>query len=230
MKRASLTLLIVLAEWNFAFAGTVRGTVHAEGRLEASSESSSGAYASRRYKFAERVNYAELQDFIVFVDGPVSTNLPDTNLVAKVETHRVTQRGAVFTPHVLPVQVGTTVDWPNNDDIYHNVFSMSETKPFDLGLYAHPELKRVTFDKPGRVDVFCSIHSRMNCIVLVLQNPWFAAADADGNYTIQNVPAGKYRLKAWHERLPAETKEIIVPETGEVKMDFTLRIKNLPKL
>src|SRR5262249_29144523 len=135
-----------------------------------------------------------------------------------------------FRPHILPVVMGTTVEWPNNDDIFHNVFSMSEAKPFDLDLYkGNPPEKHVTFDKAGRVDVFCSIHASMHCIVLVLENPYFAPVDDQGHYRIPNVPAGKYRLKAWHERLPAETHEITVSETGEVKTDFVLGIKNLPK-
>ena len=92
-----------------------------------------------------------------------------------------------------------------------------------------PEIKPVTFDKPGRVDVFCSIHSTMSCIVLVLKNPYFAAANGKGVYSITNVPAGTYKLKAWHERLPSQTREVVVPESGEVKVDFTLGITNLPK-
>jgi Carboxypeptidase regulatory-like domain len=142
----------------------------------------------------------------------------------------VAQKSATFSPHVLPVMVGTTVEWPNYDTIYHNVFSISDAKSFDLDLYkGNPPDKRVTFDKPGRVDVFCSIHKDMNCIVLVLENPYFASTDENGNYTIPNVPPGKYKLKAWHERLPAAEREIIVPADGGVKADFVLGIKNLPK-
>ena len=74
----------------------------------------------------------------------------------------------------MPIVEGTTVDWPNNDDILHNVFSYSEAKPFDLDLYKAPVVKHVTFDKPGRVDVFCSIHTRIDYVVLVLENPFFA--------------------------------------------------------
>jgi hypothetical protein len=135
----------------------------------------------------------------------------------------------VFSPHVLPVVAGTTVEWPNQDDIYHNVFSISEAKQFDLGLYKHPEVKRVQFDRAGRVDAFCSIHKSMNCIILVLENPYFATSDAQGRYHIANVPPGTYKLKAWHERLPSLTKEVTVPENGEVRVDFILGILNLPK-
>jgi hypothetical protein len=124
---------------------------------------------------------------------------------------------------------GTTVEWPNNDDILHNVFSFSEAMPFDLDLYKAPVVKKVTFDKPGRVDVFCSIHTRMNCIVLVLENPYFARANEKGQYVISNVPPGTYKLKAWHERLPSQVKDLTVGDQSEIKVDFLLGITNLPK-
>jgi len=107
---------------------------------------------------------------------------------------------------------------------------MSETKPFDLDLYkGNPPEKKVTFDKPGRVDVFCSIHEKMNCVVLVLENSYFAVTDSRGRFVITNVPPGTYKLKAWHERLPARTETIVVPESGEVKQDFVLGIQGLPR-
>lgn len=211
-------------------AGTISGTVRARGKEGVGTEATGGAYESRKFKFAERVNYAELRDFIVYIDQPSSEKLaPPAQAVQVITTRKVSQKGAMFTPHVLPVLVGTTVEWPNNDEIFHNVFSMSDPKPFDLGLYKNPEVKRVTFDKPGRVDVFCSIHAAMNCIVLVLENPHFATADANGHYALAQVPAGVYRLRAWHERLPSQVQEVTVPESGEVKCDFTLGITNLPK-
>jgi len=149
--------------------------------------------------------------------------------VQVVTTKKITQKGAMFSPHILPVVAGTTVEWPNNDEIFHNVFSISDAKQFDLGLYKHPEIKRVTFDKPGRIDVFCSIHAAMNCVILVLPTPHFAGTDDKGRYSITNMPPGTYKLRAWHERLPSQVKEITVPDNGEVKVDFTLGITNLPK-
>ncbi len=212
------------------FAGDITGTVHAEPR--AGTETAGGAggnYDSRKYKFVQRVDYSAMQDFVVSIEGTVGTNsAPNTNVIA-VTTSRVAQKAATFSPHVLPVLAGTTVEWPNNDDIYHNVFSDSDAKRFDLGLYkGNPPEKRVTFDKAGRVDVFCSIHENMHCIVLVMPNPYFATTDASGHYSITNVPPGTYKLKAWHERLPAAEQEIIVPANGVVQSDFTLTIKNLP--
>jgi plastocyanin len=212
-----------------AVAGTITGNVSAQGKNSAADAIVDGAYASRKFKFVEKVDYAAMHDFVVYIDGPVGAKAAPPEKPAQVVTRHVSQKGAIFSPHVLPVLVGTTVEWPNNDDIYHNVFSFSEIKPFDLGLYKSPQVEKVTFDKPGRVDVFCSIHTRMNCIILVLENPYYASTNDKGVYAIPNVPAGTYKLKAWCERLPSQTKEIVVPETGEVKVDFLLGITNLPK-
>ncbi len=210
-------------------AGTISGTVRAQGK-ESPDAAGGGKYDSRKFKFAERIEYAEINEFVVYLEGTIGTNAAQPGKTAEVATNRkINQKGAMFSPHILPVMVGTTVEWPNHDDILHNVFSISETKPFDLGLYKHPEVKRLTFDKPGRVDAFCSIHKAMNCVILVLENPHFAATDERGRYAIPNVPAGAYKLRAWHERLPSQVKDITVPETGEVRMDFTLGITNLPK-
>ena len=230
MKKIVTALLLAAAYLQSACGGTILGTVHAEGKPEAEDAAGGGAYASRKYKFAERINYAEMRDFVVYIKGPVGTNttLPPSKPVV-VNTTRIRQEGAAFAPHVLPIVAGTTVEWPNNDQIFHNVFSVSEPKPFDLLLYKAPVVKSVTFDKAGRVDVFCSIHANMHCVVLVLENPYFAGVDEHNHYSISNVPPGTYQLTAWHERMPPQVKEITVPATGDVKTDFVLGISNLPK-
>jgi plastocyanin len=228
--RFFLEPIVLVAMCAPALAGTIVGNVSAEGKVDADNDpTANGAYGNRKYKFAEKVDYSAMHDFVVYVEGSSGTNNVATNST-QVTTTRVAQEDAMFSPHVLPIMVGTTVEWPNNDTIYHNVFSMSDAKQFDLGLYkGNPPDKKIAFDKPGRVDVFCSIHSNMHCIILVLENPYFAATDEDGNYKIPNVPPGTYKLKAWHERLPSDEKEIVVPTNGEVKVNFTLGIKNLPQ-
>jgi plastocyanin len=211
-------------------AGTITGLVRAHGKEGLEQGDGGGKYDSRKYKFAERIDYGEVRDFVVYIESTAGTNTAIAEKpVAVVTTRKINQKGAMFSPRVLPVMVGTTVEWPNQDSIFHNVFSISDAKPFDLGLYKHPEVKRVTFDKPGRVDAFCSIHKAMNCIILVVETPYFAATDDQGRYTITSVPPGTYRLKAWHERLPRQVKEVIVPNSGEVRVDFLLGITNLPK-
>jgi plastocyanin len=231
--RAALLLLTLILVGTVAHGGTITGTVNAQGKEGTDDPACGGKYASRQFKFAERVNYQEMHDFVVFIEGRVGTNMTAPKNPVQVVTTRpssVLQKGAMFEPHVLSVMMGTSVEWPNHDEIYHNVFSFSESNPFDLGLYKKDDpIKSITFANAGRVDVFCSIHSRMNCIVLVLENPFFATTDKKGKYQILNVPAGTYKLKAWHERLPSLAKEISVPESGELKVDFTLGIMNLPK-
>ena len=206
-------------------AGTIVGHVRAESRPEVKEDLDAGKYESRKYKFIERIDYDQLKDFVVYIDQPgLGSNFP-----AQKPVTVIIQKDGTFKPHVLPVLIGTTVEWPNHDEIYHNVFSMSEPKPFDLGIYKSKEIKRVTFDRPGRVDVFCSIHTRMNCVVLVLENPFFSATDQRGAFKINNVPAGTYPLRAWHERLPGQTKNVTVTDQGETVVEFVLTVSGLPQ-
>jgi plastocyanin len=220
---AIIFMLLALAETR---AGDLFGTVKAQPKPELAQASggSGGKYESRKYKFVETIKYDEIKDFVVYIDKPMANVTPPSKPVEVV-----TQRDATFTPHVMPVVVGTQVTWPNYDDIFHNVFSVSDAKNFDLGLYKHPTVNTVTFDKAGRVDVFCSIHTKMNCVVLVLENPFFAATNGKGEYRITGIPAGTYKVKAWHERLPGQAREIVIPEQGEVRADFVVGVVNIPK-
>ena len=133
------------------------------------------------------------------------------------------QRDERFVPHVLAVTTGTVVDFPNSDRIFHNVFSLSKTRPFDLGRYAAGRSKAVTFDRPGIVRVFCDIHSHMNAFILVFNHPFFALTDMDGRYRIDNVPPGTYSLVAWNEGVSSGPQAVVVPEGGEAELDFALR-------
>jgi plastocyanin len=212
-------------------AGTIVGKVRAEGKAQAEQSRHGGNYDSHALKHAEKVDYEGMNDFVVYILGQVGTNQAAPSKPLQVVTQKkVSQKGATFDPHVLPIVKNTTVEWPNNDDIFHNVFSYSEAQPFDLGLYKSGEPnKSVTFTNVGQVDVFCSIHSSMSCVLLVLENPYFAKSNEKGTYKIPGVPAGTYKLVAWHERMPKEYQTVTVPESGEVEVDFTLGIKNLPK-
>ena len=112
---------------------------------------------------------------------------------------RLDQRNETFVPHVLAIVAGTTVDFPNNDRTYHNVFSLSTTKTFDLGRYAVGQSKSVRFDRPGIVRVFCDIHSHMSAFILVFAHRYFAVTDDEGRYRLDNVPPGTYTVVAWNE-------------------------------
>jgi len=132
------------------------------------------------------------------------------------------QRDERFVPHVLAITTGTVVDFPNSDRIYHNVFSLSKTKPFDLGRYAVGRSKQIKFDRPGIVRVFCDIHSHMNAFILVFSHPFFARTEADGGYRIENVPPGTYNVVAWNEGTSSEPKPVTVPESGAAELDFSI--------
>ena len=105
---------------------------------------------------------------------------------------------------------GTTVDFPNNDRTYHNVFSLSKTKRFDLGRYAAGRSKAVRFDRPGIVRVFCDIHSHMNAFILVFAHRYFGVTDAAGRYQIDGVPPGTYTLSAWFDGSVQDQRTVTV--------------------
>lgn len=196
-------------------AGSLVGTVVARGATD-SGGGGGDKYASRKFKFLDRTEYDSLRDFVVSIEGPVGApSRPPTRKA-------ITQVDGTFLPHVLPVMVGDTVDMLNEDKIFHNVFSLSDAREFDLGLYQKPEKKSVVFDKVGRVDVMCSIHTQMSCVVLVLENSFFALTDEAGRYVIKGLPAGKYVVRAWHERLPSVRREIVVAAEAETQADFVL--------
>ena len=133
------------------------------------------------------------------------------------------QRNETFVPHVLAVTTGTTVDFPNSDRIYHNVFSLSKTQPFDLGRYPVGRSKSVRFDRPGIVRVFCDIHSHMSAFILVFNHPFFAVTDGTGRFRIDNVPPGTYTVVAWNEGVSSESHTVTVTDGTTVESDFALR-------
>jgi plastocyanin len=134
---------------------------------------------------------------------------------------RMDQRGERFVPHVLAITVGSVVDFPNNDETYHNVFSLSDTRSFDLGRYAAGHSKAVRFERPGIVRVFCDIHSHMNAFILVFAHRYFAVTDAEGRYHLDNVPPGTYTVVMWNEAWPQETRQVTIPDAGgEVDVSF----------
>ncbi|MGH7525767.1 MAG: cupredoxin domain-containing protein [Gemmatimonadales bacterium] len=119
-----------------------------------------------------------------------------------------------FSPHVLVVPVGSTVSFPNHDPFNHNVFSLSEEHPFDLGLYGRGETRSVRFDRAGVVRVYCNVHAQMSALVVVRDNPYFGQPSTDGSFALAAVPPGNYVAHAWHERTPEVTRELTVPAAG----------------
>ncbi len=142
---------------------------------------------------------------VVYLTGD---NLPP--IVPPDSVVKMAQKDKMFMPSVLAVSVGSSVDFPNLDPFFHNVFSYSKPKPFDLGRYPKGKSERVIFDKPGIIKVFCEIHFSMRAYVHVLETPYFATSDEKGNFAIKNVQPGPYTLNVWQENLENLTRPIDV--------------------
>ncbi|HEY3120487.1 MAG TPA: hypothetical protein VGL15_07680 [Vicinamibacteria bacterium] len=134
----------------------------------------------------------------------------------------MTMKGKAFTPRVVAVPVGGTVQFPNEDPILHNAFSVSGDNKFDLELYKRPKSGSHTFEHPGVVRIYCNIHPQMEGVVVVRDNPYFTKAAEDGSFTIEGVPPGKHTLKAWHERANEVETTVNVPAEGPVAAKLTV--------
>ncbi|HET7745922.1 MAG TPA: DUF2012 domain-containing protein [Vicinamibacteria bacterium] len=156
----------------------------------------------------------DLSDVVVYVDGVKAKPKPDKATMV--------MKGKSFAPRVVAVPVGGTVEFPNEDPIFHNVFSVSGENRFDLALYKRPKTGSWTFQHPGVAKVYCNIHPQMSAVVVVRDNPYFAKAAADGTFTIENVPAGRHVVKAYHERAAEASVEVTVPAQGAVQAQLAL--------
>ena len=169
----------------------------------------------RKKLFGRPEAEAEVRDVVVYVTG-FSGRAPEA--LASLD-----QRGEQFRPRLLPIVVGQSVEFPNRDRIYHNVFSVSPAHAFDLGQYKSSDPpKRERFERPGLVPVYCNIHPHMIAYVIVLENAAYALAGRDGTYTIAGVPPGKHTLHAWTPGAEPVRREIEVREGGVVNADFEL--------
>ncbi len=160
------------------------------------------------------------------VVGKVAVPKPD-HVVVYIEnvpgsypaTHaKIDQQGKVFTPFVLPVVQGSTVEFHNSDNLAHNVMGVGGDE-FNLGSFSKDSVREHTFNKPGQVSLLCNIHPEMEAHVLVLQNPYFARPDGNGQFHLANVPAGDYVIKAWYDR-KVKKQNVKVPANGSVTVDF----------
>ncbi|MBW7995612.1 MAG: hypothetical protein FVQ81_03355 [Candidatus Glassbacteria bacterium] len=161
-------------------------------------------------------NSANVVVFVEQAEGPFSVS----------EEHAIMdQKGMKFIPHVLPVLLGTTVDYLNSDNVMHNVFTPSKVADkFNLGTWPQGESRSFTFKKQGTAVMLCNVHPEMEAWVVVLQNPYFAVTDKSGAYSIENLPAGTYTLKLWHEKLKNFEPQIVnVPAEGKVVSDLNLK-------
>jgi plastocyanin len=186
--------------------------------LLASQPAAAGEVQGRVSLDFEGTRLADLGPIVVFLESEQGGG------AAAAGTKRATirQHNARFEPDFLVVTAGQKVEMPNDDTIFHNVFSFSKPNDFDLGVYPSGESKTVTFAHPGLVKLYCSIHESMSGAVLVVPSPWFGTATGAGSYRITDVPPGRYRLTVWNEKLPSTTRSIEVRPEGTRHADLAL--------
>ena len=159
-------------------------------------------------------------DVVVWLDAP--------NAPAGLQRGKVVldQRNITFTPHVLAVRVGTLVDFPNDDPIFHNVFSLSSAATFDLRRYPKGQSRSQQFTKAGIVKVYCNIHSHMSATILVLDHPYFTVPELDGTFELPNVPAGQYTIVGWHERVGERRIDVKVERGKATAVKISLPVED----
>lgn len=184
--------------------------------LPAAAQEGPASVAGRVTLAVEGVRLSDLGQTVVFLSGDASESAPP----AKRSTIR--QRNAYFTPDFLAIAVGQSVDMPNDDAIFHNVFSFSKPNDFDLGLYPAGESRRVTFDHAGVVKIYCSIHESMSGTIFVSPSPWFAVASAAGDFEIRGIPPGHHKLRVWNEKLPEAVRELTLRPGENARVDISL--------
>ena len=156
---------------------------------------------------------------VVYLDGP---GLPPGPAVSA----EITQKGRHFEPAIVHVPVGSTVSFPNADPIFHNVFSLSKAKQFDLGYYPEGRTRVVRFEKSGVVQVYCHLHSNMSAAVLVVPSAWHVQPGGDGSFSFTGVPEGRHEVVAWHRSAGAFKRWIDVPAAGSTDIAITIPLRD----
>jgi plastocyanin len=176
-----------------------------------------GSYPGRTVALPSARQTSELQNVIVFADTDVPEPTPPMRVVMRQDHEE-------FVPHVVAVTAGSTVDFPNGDLVFHNVFSLSRVATFDLGRYPRNASKSQTFTKPGLVKVFCHLHSHMSAVVRVFAHPHFAVPDDAGRVSLEGLPVGRHVVAAWHERVGEIRREVTVTagEAATVSLSLPL--------
>jgi len=220
-KRLGAFLFIVLA--SALWAGEVEGVVEIHSRLgnrpTGKLQRHPGQNNGPLYQAPARPpsNQDEVSNVVLYLlNTPGGPN--------KVTHAKMNQKNRQFSPYVLPVLEGSTVDFVNGDGIFHSVYSQAECgPPFHLPEFPQGESRSITFPQPGDVELFCAIHSQMNAHILVLDTGFFTMPDGDHKFRLQGIPAGKHILKAWHPRLKSPVTKIIeVPASGSLHLDLSL--------
>ena len=192
---------------------TVRGRVVID--IPPGGRRPSSAYPSRAVAQAQLAPPSEVENVVVFLKDAPARPVPPRRTAIR-------QRGETFLPRVIAVPVGSTVDFPNDDPIYHNVFSRSETRPFDLGLYQSGQARELVFDREGIVRVGCNLHANMSATVVVVSAPHYAITDRRGRFFFRSLEPGRYRLRAYGERGNEPTTQELMVSAGDNTVSVAL--------
>ena len=165
---------------------------------------------------------SELRNVVLYLKGAAYAG------VLPAMHRQIRQEHETFVPRVVAVTRGSVVDFPNGDPFFHNVFSLSAASTFDLGRYPDSHSRSRQFTKAGLVKVYCHIHSHMSATILVLDHPYFAVPDLDGSFTLANVPAGRYTIVGWHERVGEQSEPIQVEAGRAATIDLSLPVGDAP--
>jgi plastocyanin len=200
--------------------GAISGRVKLTARVR--SPLPSNVYPSRTIGKHAAPAIPEIRNVVIYLKDPAFRG------VLRTTKSELKQEDETFIPHVLAITRGSTVDFPNGDPFFHNVFSLSSTSTFNLGRYPRGETRGQRFNKPGLVKVFCDIHSHMSASILVLDHPYFAIPAADGAFELPNIPAGRYTLVGWHERVGERTLTVRVDAGQTATVNLTVPVEDQP--
>jgi plastocyanin len=201
--------------------GSVSGLVTLTSRVRGTALPSN-VYTPRAIHQHDAAPAPELKNVVVYLK-----NVKYAGVLAP--THEaIRQEHETFLPHVLAVTRGSTVDFPNDDPFFHDVFSLSSAATFDLGHYPPGQSRSQKFAKAGLVKIYCHIHSQMSASILVLDHPYFAIPNLDGTFTLPNVPAGHYTIVGWHERIGERTASVDVEPGKTAAVNLSLPVEDAP--
>lgn len=193
---------------------------------ESRASANASVSGSIRVVDANRQRVRQQPPVVVFIEGTDDTTRARLRQIETGSSQpHISHRNRQFSPRVLPVQVGTQVDFRNDDGIFHNAFSLSRTKPFDLGIYPQGTEKRVAFDAPGLVRVYCNIHPEMVSNILVLDNSFFTEVSVAGRYHLADVPPGQFLLRTWSEQADARTQPLSLAAGERLTIDIELKAR-----
>jgi plastocyanin len=176
------------------------------------------AYGRRDVPKRSTHSTPETRNVVIYVSGLKPSASPSPMRA------EIVQRDEQFVPQLTAVTVGSTVDFPNQDPFFHNVFSLSRAATFDLGRYRSGTSKSQVLDTPGVVKVFCHLHSQMSAVIMVLDHGWFTIPADDGTFTIRDIPAGERTVVAWHERIGDRKDKVRIAPGGTTRISFTLPV------